>query len=71
MVYLDYAAATPVLPEVLDSYNKVTEDYFANPESLHSFGIKSKELLEQTFNVCPQAHYSVIISLEKHFNKEN
>lgn len=46
MVYLDYAAATPVLPEVLDSYNKVTEDYFANPESLHSFGIKSKELLE-------------------------
>ena len=46
MVYLDYAAATPVLPEVLDSYNKVTEDYFANPDSLHSFGIKSKELLE-------------------------
>lgn len=46
MVYLDYAAATPVLPEVLDSYNKVTEDYFANPDSLHAFGIKSKELLE-------------------------
>lgn len=46
MVYLDYAAATPILPEVLDSYNKVTENYFANPESLHSFGIKSKELLE-------------------------
>lgn len=32
---------------------------------------KSKEFLEQTFNVCRQAHYSVIISLEKHFNKEN
>ncbi len=46
MVYLDYAAATPVLPEVLDSYNKVTEDYFANPDSLHSFGVKSKELLD-------------------------
>ena len=46
MVYLDYAAATPVLPEVLDSYNKVTEDYFANPDSLHAFGVKSKELLE-------------------------
>ena len=30
MVYLDYAAATPVLPEVLDSYNKVTEDYLKN-----------------------------------------
>ncbi|MBQ7241135.1 MAG: cysteine desulfurase [Bacilli bacterium] len=46
MVYLDYAAATPVLPEVLDSYNKVTEDFFANPESLHSYGGKSRELLE-------------------------
>ena len=26
MVYLDYSATTPVLPEVLDSYNKVTEE---------------------------------------------
>lgn len=46
MVYLDYSATTPVLPEVLDSYNKVTEDYFANPNSLHKLGIRSKELLE-------------------------
>ena len=46
MVYLDYAAATPVLPEVLDSYNKVTEDFYGNPESLHSYGAKSRELLE-------------------------
>lgn len=50
MVYLDYAAATPVLPEVLDSYNKVTEDFFANPESLHSYGAKSRELLENANN---------------------
>lgn len=46
MVYLDYSATTPVLPEVLDSYNKVTEEYFGNPNSLHSLGIKSHELLE-------------------------
>lgn len=45
MVYLDYSATTPVLPEVLDSYNKVTEEYFGNPNSLHSLGIKSNELL--------------------------
>ena len=44
MIYLDCAAATPVLPEVLDSYNKVTEDFFGNPESLHSYGGKSREL---------------------------
>ncbi|HPZ23522.1 MAG TPA: cysteine desulfurase family protein [Bacilli bacterium] len=46
MVYLDYSATTPVLPEVLDSYNKVTEEYFANSSSLHSLGIKSNELLK-------------------------
>ena len=46
MVYLDYAATTPVLPEVLDSYNKVTEEYFANTQSIHKLGTKSKELLD-------------------------
>ena len=46
MVYLDYSATTPVLPEVLDSYNKVTEDYFANTQSIHKLGTKSKELLD-------------------------
>ena len=46
MVYLDYSATTPVLPEILDSYMKVTNEYFGNPNSLHSLGTKSKELLD-------------------------
>lgn len=46
MIYLDYSATTPVLPEVLDSYNKVTNEYFGNSNSLHSLGIKSHELLD-------------------------
>ena len=46
MIYLDYSATTPVLPEVLDSYNKVTNEYFGNSNSLHSLGIKSYELLD-------------------------
>ena len=46
MIYLDYSATTPVLPEVLDSYNKVTTEYFGNPNSLHNLGSKSNELLE-------------------------
>lgn len=45
MIYLDYSATTPVLPEVLDSYNKVTNEYFGNPNSLHNLGLKSRELL--------------------------
>ena len=45
MIYLDYSATTPVSKEVLDSYIKVTKDYIGNPNSLHSLGEKSKELL--------------------------
>lgn len=45
MIYLDYSATTPVLPEVLDSYNKVTMEYIGNPNSMHALGIKSHELL--------------------------
>lgn len=45
MIYLDYSATTPVLKEVLDSYNKVTTDYFGNANSMHLLGVKSHELM--------------------------
>lgn len=45
MVYLDYSATTPVIKEILDSFNKTTLEYFGNPNSMHSLGVKSKELL--------------------------
>lgn len=45
MIYLDYSATTPVLPEVLESFNKVCREYVGNPNSLHREGVKSKELL--------------------------
>ena len=48
MIYLDYSSTTPVLKEILESFNKVSTDYFANPNSLHPLGIKSHELLEQS-----------------------
>lgn len=45
MVYLDYSATTPVIDEVLDSFNTVVKEFFGNPNSMHSLGVKSKELL--------------------------
>ena len=45
MIYLDYSATTPVRKEVLDSYNKVTKEYIGNPNSLHSLGMSSHDLL--------------------------
>ena len=47
MVYLDYAASTPVNDEVLETYNKLTKEYFANPNSNHKLGRQSKELVDR------------------------
>ncbi|MCI6002311.1 MAG: cysteine desulfurase [Tenericutes bacterium] len=44
MTYLDYSATTPIRKEVLDIYNKVSLEYPGNSNSLHSLGVKSKEL---------------------------
>lgn len=44
MIYLDYSATTPVDKRVLDTFNKVCMEYPGNSNSLHSLGIKSKEL---------------------------
>lgn len=50
MIYLDYSATTPVLPEVLDSYVQVTKDFIGNANSIHNLGVKSKELLIKATN---------------------
>ena len=46
MVYLDYAATTPVDKRVLESFEKTCVEYMGNPNSLHSEGVKSKKLME-------------------------
>ena len=44
MTYLDYSATTPVDERVLETFNKVCMEYPGNSNSLHSLGIKSKQL---------------------------
>ncbi|AEB73153.1 cysteine desulfurase family protein [Lentilactobacillus buchneri] len=48
MIYFDNSATTKVLPEVLDTYNKVSEQIWGNPSSLHNFGEQAFNLLEQS-----------------------
>lgn len=45
-VYLDNAATTPIAPEVIEAMLPVLKEGFGNPSSSHSFGRKSKALLE-------------------------
>ena len=47
MIYLDYSATTPINKKVLDTYNKVSTDFFANPNSLHKLGVDAKKLEEE------------------------
>jgi len=46
-IYLDYNATTPVAPEVAEEMMPYISEYFGNPSSLHSFGIKTKAAIEQ------------------------
>lgn len=47
MVYLDYAASTPVDKRVLDKYYSTMLDCFANPNSSHRLGLLAKEKIDK------------------------
>jgi len=47
-VYMDYAATTPVDPRVLKAMKPYFLKYYGNSMSLHSWGIKAKEALEES-----------------------
>ena len=62
MIYLDYAANTPVNPKVLKVFNDATLTYFGNPNSLHKNGNDAKRKIDES---------SQIIADYFHTKKEN
>ena len=46
-VYLDHVATTPVLPEVLEAMLPYFKDAYGNVQSLHSWGDKAREAVEE------------------------
>jgi len=46
IVYLDYAATTPVLPEVTALMLDILNNDFGNPSSIHHYGRKAKTIVE-------------------------
>ena len=57
MIYLDYAANTPIEKEVLDTYYQATMHYFANPNANHSLGLQAKDIIDQiTKKIAEQLH---------------
>jgi cysteine desulfurase len=45
-VYLDYAAAAPVLPEVMEAMVPYLREVYGNPQSLHDWGDAAREAIE-------------------------
>jgi len=46
-VYLDYAATTPVRPEVYEAMKPFLSDKYGNPSSIHHFGREAKVAIEE------------------------
>ena len=49
-IYLDYAATTPVHPEVVKAMLSYFSDAFGNPSSLYSYGLEARQAIEAARN---------------------
>lgn len=45
-IYLDHAATTPVLPEVVEHMHQMLAEQYGNPSSIHAEGRKSRAIIE-------------------------
>lgn len=55
MIYLDFAATTPIHPQVLDVYSQVASRYFGNASSLHDEGSSAKQIIDASTKVIATA----------------
>ncbi len=55
MVYLDYAATTPILPEVLEAMIRAEKEFFANASALHTPGHRAKNAIEHARKLLAEA----------------
>jgi cysteine desulfurase len=46
LIYLDYAATTPMSEKAIEAFIHASRNYFENTESIHDSGLNAKELLE-------------------------
>lgn len=52
-VYLDYSATTMVDNDVLEKFNDVVKENYANPNSIHDMGFASKDIISESIsNIC-------------------
>jgi len=64
MIYLDHSATTKVHPEVMESFSRANEHFWANASSLHHFGAIAENVLfkssRQILDLLEATNHSVI-----------
>lgn len=50
-IYLDHAATTPMAQEVIDAMIPMYTEVFGNPSSIHAFGRKARQVIDQARHV--------------------
>lgn len=58
MIYLDYAAATPVDPRVMKKMAHVTKVLFANPSAIHKNGVAVRTVIEEARAAIAKAFFA-------------
>lgn len=66
MIYLDYAATTPMSEEALQTYMKAASQYFGNEQSLHDIGGAASSLLQ----VCRKTFAEMIGGKNKEYSSQ-
>ena len=55
MIYLDYAATTPMSEQAIATYATVAREYFGNASSLHEEGSRAKQVADASKNIIASA----------------
>lgn len=54
MIYLDYAATTPLDPRILEAIQPYLTSEFGNPSSIHQLGQKARQAVDQARSRCQE-----------------
>jgi len=57
-IYLDHAATTPMAEEVVEAMTPVYSEVFGNPSSIHSFGRKARQLMDNARRTVAESIHS-------------
>ena len=49
-IYLDYAATTPVIPQVIEAVTDCLKNDYGNPSSMHRLGIQAEKRIKDAKN---------------------